>query len=239
MSPSRSHAGPGDPGYQPLTGPLDLPEAQRPLTLAVMETELWDQMPGPALAAFEAVLDHLARAGVRILRRGDLFQLERFEQHLHGITKLNIDLTAWENHFALRNTIAKHPGGVSKRGQGTMTTAEALGPDGYRELLQRRAALRAEYGALSSYADAIIAPSSLGPANEWAPDMTFAPGVIPTGNPIFNTPGSTLGAPSLTMPITSVGGLPMGVQLMGQQGSDQHMAAMARWICDTVPFVAT
>lgn len=228
----------GDPGFSPLTGPLVLPEARRPLSLAVMETELWGDLPGPALVAFEAVLAQLETSGVHILRRGDLFQLERFEQQLHGITKLNIDITAWENHFALRNTLSKHPDGVSERGKGAMTTATVLGVDGYRELLQRRAALRQEFEALGHYVDAVIAPSSVGSANEWAPDMKFGPGVIPTGNPIFNTPSSTLGAPSLTMPLTSVGRLPMGIQLMGQHGSDQHLTAMAHWICDTVSFVA-
>ena len=40
------------------------------------------------------------------------------------------------------------------------------------------------------------------------------------------------------MPLMSVGGLPVGVQLMGQQQEDARMTAMARWMTGTVRRVA-
>jgi Asp-tRNA(Asn)/Glu-tRNA(Gln) amidotransferase A subunit family amidase len=42
-------------------------------------------------------------------------------------------------------------------------------------------------------------------------------------------------APAVTMPLMSVGGLPVGVQLMGQQHEDARVTAMARWMLSAVP----
>ena len=61
----------------------------------------------------------------------------------------------------------------------------------------------------------------------------------PTGDSVFNTPSSMLFAPALTMPLMSVGGLPVGVQLMGQQHEDARITALARWMLGAVaPVVA-
>jgi Asp-tRNA(Asn)/Glu-tRNA(Gln) amidotransferase A subunit family amidase len=41
------------------------------------------------------------------------------------------------------------------------------------------------------------------------------------------------------MPLMSVGGLPVGVQVMGQQHEDARVTAFARWVLESVPPVAT
>jgi Asp-tRNA(Asn)/Glu-tRNA(Gln) amidotransferase A subunit family amidase len=41
-------------------------------------------------------------------------------------------------------------------------------------------------------------------------------------------------APCVTMPLMSVGGMPVGAQVMGQQHQDARMTAFARWILDNV-----
>ena len=41
------------------------------------------------------------------------------------------------------------------------------------------------------------------------------------------------------MPMIGVAGLPVGVQVVGQQGEDARMTAIARWIIETIePVVA-
>ena len=48
-----------------------------------------------------------------------------------------------------------------------------------------------------------------------------------------------LHAPAVTMPLMGVGGMPVGVQLMGQQHEDARMTALARWMLGTLtPVVA-
>ena len=56
----------------------------------------------------------------------------------------------------------------------------------------------------------------------------------PTGDPVFNFPRSMLFAPAVTVPLMSVGGVPVGVQLMGQEHEDARIAAMARWLVEAV-----
>jgi Asp-tRNA(Asn)/Glu-tRNA(Gln) amidotransferase A subunit family amidase len=44
-----------------------------------------------------------------------------------------------------------------------------------------------------------------------------------------------LHAPAVTMPLMSTGGLPVGVQLMGQPHEDARITALARWMLGAVP----
>jgi Asp-tRNA(Asn)/Glu-tRNA(Gln) amidotransferase A subunit family amidase len=48
-------------------------------------------------------------------------------------------------------------------------------------------------------------------------------------------PSSMLFAPCVSMPLMSVDGMPVGVQLMGQQHEDARIAALARWAIENVP----
>jgi len=41
-------------------------------------------------------------------------------------------------------------------------------------------------------------------------------------------------APVVTIPLMSVGGLPVGIQIMGQQHQDERMTAIARWMLKTL-----
>lgn len=224
----------GDPGFAPLAGPETLPAAQRPLCVAVMETEAWPELDTASRTAFEAVLDQLRTAGVTVLRRGALAQLERFERSIEGCLSLNVRLTAWETHWGLRNLLAEHPDGVSARGRRGLQLAAELGVEGYRAGMHARAMIQAEYAALMATADLVISPASIGPAPRWSPEDPVDPEVIPTGSPAMNAPGSLIGCPAVTLPLTAVGGLPMGIQVMGRTGADAGLVAMARWMRDTL-----
>ena len=41
-------------------------------------------------------------------------------------------------------------------------------------------------------------------------------------------------APAVTVPLLGVNGMPVGVQLMGQQHQDARITALARWMLDMV-----
>jgi Asp-tRNA(Asn)/Glu-tRNA(Gln) amidotransferase A subunit family amidase len=124
---------------------------------------------------------------------------------------------------------------VSLRSQAVVTTAERIGVMGYRDLIRRRALIRNEYAAIASRVDAMITPASPGPAPLWSGDVPGEPlAPRPTGDAVFNTPGSLLGAPVVTVPLTSVGGLPLGIQIMGQPGADARVTAIARWMREAI-----
>jgi Asp-tRNA(Asn)/Glu-tRNA(Gln) amidotransferase A subunit family amidase len=223
----------GDPGREALAGPIALPGAHRPAVLAVMETEGWPELDDAARAAFEQIVAQLAAAGVQIVRRRNDPEVESFESAIVGARPLAAEITAWENHWLTRNLVAQNPDGVSARGRRVIEVAERVGVDGYRERLKKRALIRDCFGRLAGRIDAMIAPASPGPAPEWPGDIPGRPlAPRPTGDPVFNYPSSLLGAPVVTSPLTSVRGLPMGVQLMGQPGADARVVAIARWLRD-------
>lgn len=44
-----------------------------------------------------------------------------------------------------------------------------------------------------------------------------------------------LGSPVVTVPLMGVGGLPVGLQIIGQREEDARMTAIARWLLENIP----
>ena len=59
-------------------------------------------------------------------------------------------------------------------------------------------------------------------------------GVGSTGDSVFNSPTSILGAPAVTVPILAIEGMPVGIQIVGQRHADARTAGIARWLLETV-----
>jgi aspartyl-tRNA(Asn)/glutamyl-tRNA(Gln) amidotransferase subunit A len=75
-----------------------------------------------------------------------------------------------------------------------------------------------------SFSDALIVPAAIGPA----------PGRSSTGDPIFNSPWTFSGQPTISLPIgLSSDGLPLAIQLVGLHGADYSLFQAARW-CEKV-----
>jgi Asp-tRNA(Asn)/Glu-tRNA(Gln) amidotransferase A subunit family amidase len=226
----------GDPGWPALHGPADPPPARKPLTLGVMQTEGWDRLDATALAAFEQVLAQIEAQGVTVLRPSDDPLLEQFEQSLVGVTMLTTSILAREHLWAIRDLYEANPERFSARSKAFyIDFAQQVGADGYEAALRERAAVKGAYANLTNRFDAVIAPTSTGPAPQWLGDV---PGEQlakwPTGDPVFGTPSSLLGAPSVNVPLMAVGGLPFGCQVMGQHGTDARVTAIARWLGETI-----
>jgi Asp-tRNA(Asn)/Glu-tRNA(Gln) amidotransferase A subunit family amidase len=132
------------------------------------------------------------------------------------------------------------PNGLSERAKQALLKAEAMTPDQYRTSLLARQAAQATHAAVASLADAAITLSCPGPAPIWEGDKPGQPlAPRPTGDFVFNAPSSMLFAPVVTVPLLSVGGMPVGVQLMGQQHEDARMAGIARWLAETIKRVSS
>ena len=228
----------GDPGRLGLFGPEMPPPARRPMTLAVMEAEGWSKTDEATRAAFEAMVDALRAQGVTVLRRADHPLVESFERALDGVQAMTGVITGWENHWGFRNLVAANPDGISARSKAVLAAAEKRTPDDYRAAILLREEMRRRHEALAPVVDAMIAPASPGPAPLWAGDVPGQPQVPrPTGDAVYNTPSSALGAPVVTVPLMAVGGMPVGVQVMGQPHADAAITAMARWMVETLPGV--
>jgi len=229
-----SRAG-GDRGAPGLFGPRTPPAPAKPERLIVLETQGQTELDKPSLAAFETLLQNVERAGITLLRRKDHPWIEALEQALKNAGRVGNMITAWENRWFIRNLVNQNPEGVSARAQNTLKSAEALTLDGYRALLMERAVAQQHHAALAPLADAILLPSCPGPAPLWSGDQPGQPlAPRPTGSSVFNVPSSMLFAPCVTMPLISIGGMPMGAQLMGQQQQDARITSLARWMLSSI-----
>jgi Asp-tRNA(Asn)/Glu-tRNA(Gln) amidotransferase A subunit family amidase len=229
----------GDPGRPGLFGPPTPPAARRPTVIGVMETEGWDALDAASKAAFEQVVANLRAAGVTVLRRTDHPMLDAFETSLVGVQAMTSAITGWENHWLFRNLVAQDPEAISARSRAVLAMAERMTPEDYRLRLLQREELRARHALLAPVVDALIAPASPGPAPLWAGEVPNAkPIARPTGDAVFNTPSSGIGAPAVTIPLTTVGGMPMGIQVMAQVNMDAQATAIARWMLETLPPVS-
>jgi Asp-tRNA(Asn)/Glu-tRNA(Gln) amidotransferase A subunit family amidase len=225
----------GDRGCLGLFGPDAPPAAYKPERLIVLEGDGWAVTDDSSKSGFETLLEQLCATGVEILRRGDHPYVDALERSVEGAGEVCGSITGWENRWAQRNMVNEHPNGISERLKLRLAKAEAMTPDDYRAMLQRRDAAQRCHESVAPFADAVIGFSCPGPAPLWLGDIPGEPQAPrPTGDAICNTPSSMLFAPVVTMPLLAVNGMPVGVQVMGQQHSDARMTAIARWILETV-----
>ncbi|MGH8616899.1 MAG: amidase [Burkholderiales bacterium] len=222
----------GDPGRPGLFGPPDTPLAAKPQRLILMETGGWADLDKITREALEQVLAQLQNAGVEIVRRTDSALLDVFEQRIASMNAVGNDITAFELRPLLENLVEAQPDKISPRLLQKLEQGRKLTLDDYRARLLACEEARHRFTAIAPLGDALISVSSSGPA----PLGTLA-GTHPAATTVFNAPASMLGAPAVTVPLLAIGGLPVGVQLVGQQHADAGMIGMARWLGDNIPHV--
>ena len=137
--------------------------------------------------------------------------------------------------WSLENLVEQFGGGLSDSLTSRLDIARRMTLDDYRLVLLKRDAARAAHESIAHIADAIIAPSSIGPAPRLDNKGVDSGVVHTTGLPNYNAVTSLLGAPTITLPLLAVGGLPVGVQVVGQLHTDDRLAGIARWIAETIP----
>jgi Asp-tRNA(Asn)/Glu-tRNA(Gln) amidotransferase A subunit family amidase len=229
----------GDRGEIGLVGPATLPAAVKPNRLVVLETEGWVEVDDATKAAFDAVLKQLHDAGVVLIRRKDHPWVEALEQAIANGRNVCGGVTSWENRWGQRGIVDNNPAGVSERAKATLAKAEKMTPDDYRMALLARESAQHMHATMAPLADAAITLSCPGPAPVWSGDVPGQPlAPRPTGDFVFNAPSSMLFTPVVTVPLMSVGGMPVGLQLMGQQHEDARMTGLARWFDETLKRVS-
>ena len=211
----------GDPGHAALAGPEGLPPVVRPQVLGLLETPGWEGAEPAARAALEEVLAALPPAGVRVVRRRGLAELGALEAELGEAEALSHEVNAWEWRWPLNVFAARDLAAMSGTARARLALANRLTEAQYTARLRRREAMRALHARLLGSVDALVTLSAPGPAPV---------GLGSTGNPIFALPASVLGAPAVTLPMLSVGGMPVGLQLVGFAGRDAALLSLARFV---------
>lgn len=225
----------GDRGAPGLTGPDDTPGPYAPQRIAVLETEGFGEIDELTRRTFLDMIDTIARCGVEIVTRRDHPLVETMEQSVREARRFGGRITAWENHWAQRTLVEQFPDDVSERIKRTVRMANEMTPSDYRDLLRERDIAQAAHRSLNGFVDAMVTLSCPGPAHEWHGDVPGEPlAPRPTGDAVFNMPSSVLFAPAVTVPLLGIGGMPVGMQFMGQIGEDTRMTGIARWAIETL-----
>ena len=104
----------------------------------------------------------------------------------------------------------------------TIEAGRAVNAVDYLESLRKREHLYMEHEALIEPYDAVITPSAAGVAPR---------GFETTGNPSFCTLWTYLGVPALNLPLLTVDGLPLGIQLAGRRFGEGRLLKAAASLC--------
>jgi Asp-tRNA(Asn)/Glu-tRNA(Gln) amidotransferase A subunit family amidase len=219
----------GDPGQPGLYGAPELSPPLRPARLMVMETAGWAGLDGKTREGFDHILAALRDAGVEVLRRGDDPLIEAFERGIADAQAMTTDICDWENRWSFENLVEQYPGKYSDTLFARLVAGRKLSLDDYRLRLLQREEAKSRLAAIAPLADALITLASPGPAPR---------GLASTGDSVFNTPTSILGAPAVTVPMLAIDGMPVGIQIVGQRHADARTAGIARWLLETVRPIA-
>jgi Asp-tRNA(Asn)/Glu-tRNA(Gln) amidotransferase A subunit family amidase len=215
-------AGP-DPGCRPFAGPATLPAARAPARLARQFTCGWPKTDEPSQAAFERLLAALRSHGIEIVEPDADPELEAYEAATTATPEFFFDILAWELRWPLRPMSELRPEAISAGVRGYIERAGQLSVSDYGAALARRDRLRARHRALAGRVDGFITLAHIGPGQKGHPLV---------GTPWYNDASSAIGAPTLNLPLLSTEGVPLGVQLMGFEGEDADLVALARWLLD-------
>jgi Asp-tRNA(Asn)/Glu-tRNA(Gln) amidotransferase A subunit family amidase len=107
--------------------------------------------------------------------------------------------------------------------RGAIEAGRALSAADYAGAIRERERLYRRLEDLAAPCDAILTPSSTGPAPL---------GFETTGNPIFSTLWTFLGVPALNLPLLTVNGLPLGVQLTRLRFEEDRLFRAAARLCE-------
>ena len=208
-----------DSDTRPMAAPAFLErvdeEPPLPPRFAFVQTSAWEKAAAETRAAIERLVGRLGEQA-QTVTLGDSFA------------------SAWDDHRAIMAAdMAHNLRAVIERGEGSSSKAlrdfliEGTKVPAVRYLAARDAARRYRDAIAEIFKefDAIITPA--------------APGVAPkgeaTGSPVFCSLWTLTGLPALSLPLLSgEGGMPLGVQLIGERGDDARLLRSANWLVENL-----
>jgi Asp-tRNA(Asn)/Glu-tRNA(Gln) amidotransferase A subunit family amidase len=197
--------------------PVDWLLADRPLTIGLCRTHLWDSAQDETQHAIDDAVQRLARAGVTVREA----ELPGFFSALSDTREI---INAYERARSMGHEWTHHPDAISedlKRSIRTgLLTPRARFIDALAAVERCRAALPAVFDGI----DALLTPSVAGEAPL---------GLERTGDHRFQSLWTMLHTPTITLPThTGPHGLPVGIQLVAPLYADNHLLAVASRIFD-------
>lgn len=213
----------GDPGYEGLTGSMELPPAAKPVTLARLDTVGWPNCAPGATAKFDKAMGRIAEAGVSILSQTESAEIAAFEKEMGPALSVTNDICGYEFLWPLKQYEKRGPNAISENIATRLRSWEKIDRETYARLLAERETMRAAHKALAGSVSALVTLSATGAAPV---------GLETTGDPVFAVISSILGAPAINLPLLEIDGMPLGFQIIGYPEADEDLFAIAHWILD-------
>lgn len=206
-------AHPGDPQCREGSGVSFLATAlaapPTPIRFAVVRTPAWDKADPDARAAFEAFCAGLGDAAADLELPGAFAESYR----------LHRTIMASEMAESLSDHVDRAPDRVSDTLKALVSEGRAVSAPAYLAAKRAQAAMIAAAPAIFDGVDAFLSLSAPGEAPA---------GIESTGDPVFNTIWSLIGAPAASLPLLrGSNGLPLGLQVIGRPGDDARLLRTA------------
>ena len=184
-----------------------------PQRFAAIRTKDWEGASDAMRARFQQAIDALAAAGRAIEWPAPPAGLDDAVPVLRTIM-------ARESVGTIGAAIARDPAKASDVARALVEEGSKIGDAAYHAALRERDRLVASFSGWASPYDAVLTPPAKGEA----------PTPETTGDPVFCTRWSLVGAPAVTIPIgRGPSGLPLGLQLVGAPGDDRRLFSAAAW----------
>lgn len=186
-----------------------------PPRIALLQTSRWDRATVEQQALIESVARRLEAAGATVTE----LELPPLFEALWSTAATIADVEGAAVNAALA---AETPPRIAPPTLELVARGIATPVLDYVRARELQQAMIVAFASIVAPFDAVLLPPATGEAPR---------GLSETGDAVFCTPGSLLGAPAITIP-AGVGptGLPLGVQLMGAWGDDRRLLDTAVWV---------
>ena len=217
-----SVAGPDD-GHMAMPGGPALPEIRKPQRLVRMYTRGWERTDEKSKDIFERFLRDLSVRGIEIVEPDSHPATAVLEADFQAVYDHAARILGYEMRWPVAEYLRRGENMISPVIRERLEIGLAMDQADYHETLTWKARFQSRLADVAGLADGFVSLSSPGPAPL---------GIKSTGDSSYQVPTSVAGAPSMSLPLLAVDGLPLGVQVMGFHGGDDRLAAICRWLRD-------
>lgn len=179
--------------------------------LSFMRTPAWEYADAPAQ---EAILGFVAGLGPLVSEVGAPASFDRIID-VHRCVQLSENV----HHFREIETRARAL--LTPSLQSSLDEGRTIGAGDYVDAVLAREKMYADLLPLLDEADAIVCLPACGIAPK---------SLETTGSAIFNGMWTYLGVPCITVPLLTIDGMPLGVQLVGERREEGRLLRTAQWL---------
>ncbi len=191
--------------------------------IAVLKTAGYKELSEGELGAFDERMNRWRQSGVQVSGVDEHAELAAFCGELDGVPSLSTEMVASDMRWPYSQYCKNFPAETGEKIHGLVKQGLDISAERYLSLIEHREKLLARLEALSTRYDAFVLPAASG----------IAPlGLENTGSRTLSVYGSFLGIPAVSLPLITVGHMPLGVQLLGRRSKDHELMCHAKRLAE-------